>query len=420
MSVTLIKRKTCRLCNHPKLEKVVDLKPIPIAEKYTTLEEPPDHSVYPIDLYMCRNCGHVQLLDVINSDTLWEDYTYHSAQTKGIVDHFKEISKSIIEKNQPKKGSLIIDIGSNDGSLLRPFQEKGYEVLGIDPALEIARKATQNGIKTLPELFTSDIARQICDTKGKASVVTAFNVFAHADNMEQMAEGICHLLSKEGVFIFEFQYLLDIIDKMLLGTIFHEHMSHHSLLPMVKFLDNHGMEIIDLERNNIQHGSIVGTAQLKGGGRVQKPIVAETLNNEMQRKIDKPEALQPFINCLVNMQKKFSELMSVWKENNASVAGYGAARSGPTLIAQFNIGSFIEVIFDDHPQKVGKFSPGDHIEVLPTKELNNRRPDYTIILAWIHTNKIIENNKEYLGKGGLFVTCYPSVMVISKEGVQSG
>ena len=139
----------------------------------------------------------------------------------------------------------------------------------------------------------------------------------------------------------------------------------------------------------------------------------------MQRKIDKPEALQPFINCLVNMQKKFSELMSFWKENNASVAGYGAARSGPTLIAQFNIGSFIEVIFDDHPQKVGKFSPGNHIEVLPTKELNNRRPDYTIILAWIHTNKIIENNKEYLRKGGLFVTCYPSVMVIGKEGVQS-
>ena len=419
MSVTVIKRKTCRLCDHSILEKVVKLKPIPLAEKYTTLEESPDHSVYPIDLYMCRNCGHVQLLDVINSDTLWENYTYHSAQTKGIVDHFKEISASIIEKNQPNKGSLIIDIGSNDGSLLRPFQEKGYEVLGIDPAREIAHKATQSGIKTLPELFTFDIAAQICDSKGKASVVTAFNVFAHADNMAQMADGISHLLSKEGVFVFEFQYLVDIIDKMLLGTIFHEHMSHHSLLPMIKFLDNHGMEIIDLERNNIQHGSIVGTAQLKGGPRIQKPIVAEIINKEKQRRIDKPEALQPFINCLVNMQKKFSELMSFWKENNSTVAAYGAARSGPTLIAQFNIGSVIEVIFDDHPQKVGKFSPGDHIEVLPTKELNIRRPDYTIILAWIHTNKIIENNKEYLEEGGLFVTCYPSVMVIGKEGLLS-
>ena len=225
---------------------------------------------------------------------------------------------SIIEKNQPNKGSLIIDIGSNDGSLLRPFQEKGYEVLGIDPAREIAHKATQSGIKTLPELFTFDIATQIRDSKGKASVVTAFNVFAHADNMAQMADGISHLLSKEGVFVFEFQYLVDIIDKMLLGTIFHEHMSHHSLLPMIKFLDNHGMEIIDLERNNIQHGSIVGTAQLKGGPHIQKPIVAEIINKEKQRRIDKPEALQPFINCLVNMQKKFSELMSVWKKNNST------------------------------------------------------------------------------------------------------
>lgn len=405
------------MCNSGNIEPVVKLAPVPLAEKYATDQSERDSSVYPIDMYMCKDCGHVQLLDVIDSDTLWDDYTYHSGQTRGIVEHFQEVSETVLVRHKPAPGSLVIDIGSNDGSLLRPFKEKGFKVLGVDPAKDIARKATESGIETIPSLLTMDLANRIRKDYGPASVITAFNVFAHADDMAGMADSIRTMLAPDGVFVFEVQYLLDIVDKMLLGTIFHEHMSHHSLKPMSKFLVAHGMELIDVERNNIQHGSIVGTAQLKGGPRKVSPAVGDLLAIEEERRLDRPEAMRAFVERLEKAKNRFAELMAEWKAKGASVAGYGAARSGPTLIANYSLAGVIEYIFDDHPQKVNKFSPGDHIKVLPTKELNTRKPDYTIILAWIHGKKIIANNQRYLEEGGHFVLCYPDVQVIGAEDV---
>ena len=418
-STTLVKRNSCRLCENNNLVRVVDLNPVPIAEKYSISRSEIDDKLYPIDLYMCEECGHVQLLDVIDSETLWDDYTYHSGQTKGIVNHFNEVAENVIQKFNPSAKSLVIDIGSNDGSLLKPFGERGFNMLGIDPAIEIARKANQDGIETIPALFTENLALEVRQKYGNASVVSAFNVFAHADDMSGMASGINKLLSPEGVFVFEVQYLVDILDKMLIGTIFHEHMSHHSLYPMKRFLNSHGMEIFDLERNNIQHGSIIGYAQLIGGPRKTQPIVQEMLKEERLREIDKPQTFLPFIKNLNLMKSKFSDLIKEWRDCGATVAGYGAARSGPTLIAQFGLGKVLEYIFDDHPQKVGKYSPGDGHLVLPTSELYSRKPDFTVILAWIHGKKIIRNNKEYLDQGGCFVTCFPDVRVIGKKDLVS-
>jgi SAM-dependent methyltransferase len=392
---------------------VVQLAPVPLAEKYTAADET-DVGVdfYPMDLYMCRDCGHVQLLDIIDPDLLWSDYTYHSGQTKGIVEHFEQVAEKAVDRYQPPAGSLVIDVGSNDGSLLRPFQRRGYRVLGIDPAKEIALQATASGIPTIPELLTTDLAQKIVQEHGPASLITAFNVFAHAEDMGAMAESICRMLAPDGVFLFEVQYLLDIIDKMLLGTIFHEHLSHHSLRPMKQFLERHGMQIIDVERVNIQKGSLIGTAQRTGGPRPVQPSVGEMLALEQQRRLDRIETLKEFGNRLGQLKKKMGELLSDWKRRGATVAAYGAARSGPTFIVQFGLEDAIQYILDDHPQKVHKYSPGHRIPVVPTDELCKRMPDYVVILAWIHAKKIIGNNRKYLEQGGHFVLCCPDIQVI--------
>ena len=160
MKVQFLHRDNCRLCSGRNLELVVRLDPIPLAEKYTGPGEPvAKDELYPVDLYMCKDCGHVQILDVADAEKLWDDYTYHSGQTKGIIEHFQQVAANVIAKHKPTPGSLVIDVGSNDGSLLRPFKEKGYRVLGIDPAREIARKATESGIETIPELITLDLAK---------------------------------------------------------------------------------------------------------------------------------------------------------------------------------------------------------------------------------------------------------------------
>lgn len=417
MKATVTHRTCCRLCDSPNVERVLKLEPIPLSENYCEDSQTGKAAErYPVDLYMCRDCGHVHQLDVVDSKSLWENYTYFSGDAKGMPEHFRAVAEKVIAECKPAPGSLVVDIGSNDGSLLKPFKEAGYKVLGIDPAIEIARQATAAGLETIPELMTLDLAKRLRQERGPAEVVCMFNAFAHADNMGEIAESIRTMLAPGGVFVFEAQYLMDIIDRVLIATIFHEHMSHHSVKPLVKFLDKHGMELIDIERVPIQHGSIVGTVQLKGGARKPTPAVKALLDLEESRRLDKVETLLGFAERVRRLREATIRLVEDWRARKVTVAGYGAARSGPTLISQLGLTGIIEYIVDDHPQKVHKFSSGDGIEIVPTAELCRRMPDYTVILAWVHSAKIIENNQEYLKKGGHFVVLCPETRIVGIEG----
>ena len=417
MTVAVFHRETCRLCDSKNVELVVKLEPIPLSENYTADSETGKKAArYPVDVYMCADCGHVHQLDVIDSKSLWENYTYFSGEAKGMPEHFRQVAAKIRATYQPPAGSLVIDIGSNDGSLLQPFKDAGHRVLGIDPATEVARLATESGIETIPELMSLPLAEKIKKQHGPAHVVCMFNAFAHADNMGEVADSIRTMLAPDGVFVFEAQYLLDIIDRVLIATIFHEHMSHHSVKPLVQFLGRHGMELIDIERAPIQHGSLIGAVQLKGGGRPVADSVHQLLDLEAKRRLDRPETLREFAGKLKQLRQRAEGLACAWKQSGATVAGYGAARSGPTLIAQLGLAGMIEYIVDDHPQKVGKYSSGDGIPIVPTAELCRRMPDYTVILAWVHAAKIIGSNQEYLDKGGHFVVLCPETRVVGKEG----
>ncbi|MFN7562079.1 MAG: methyltransferase domain-containing protein [Prosthecobacter sp.] len=416
MSVQLFHRTTCRLCDSPKVELVVKLQPIPLSENYCNDAETGRSAArYPVDLYMCADCGHVHQLDVIDSKSLWDAYTYYSGDAKGMPEHFRQVAAQIIKDYAPPAGSLVIDIGSNDGSLLRPFKEAGHAVLGIDPAREIARMATEAGLETLPELMSLDLARKIRQQRGPASVVCMFNAFAHADNMGEIAESIREMLADDGIFVFECQYLLDIIDRVLIATIFHEHMSHHSMVSLTKFFDLHGLEFVSVERVPIQHGSLVGVVQLKGGKRSQDASVRRLLDLEVSRGLDKTATLKQFAGVIGSLRERISGLAAKWKEEGVLVAGYGAARSGPTLISQLGLTGAIDFIVDDHPQKVGRYSSGDGIPIVPTSELCQRMPKYTVILAWVHAAKIVESNQEYLKKGGTFVILCPEPQLVTLD-----
>jgi len=417
MRDTVSRRHECRLCGSPKVELVVKLEPIPLSENYST-----DRAVaaskprYPVDVYMCGACGHVQHLDVIDPAVLWDSYTYYSGNAKGMPEHFRQMADKMLARATPPAGALVIDIGSNDGSLLRPFQEKGYRILGIDPATEVARKANADGIPTIPELMSRDLAKRIHAEHGPAHIVAAFNVFAHADDLGEMVECVRELLAPDGLFTFEAQYLLDIIDGVLIATIFHEHMSHHSVKPLVPFLQLHGLQMITAERAPIQHGSLIGTVQLAGGPRAVEPSVADILALEDSRGLDRIATLKAFDAEVQALRTKTRQLLAGWKAEGRSIAGYGAARSGPTLILQLGLTGAIDFIVDDHPQKVGKFETGDGIPVVPTAELLARQPDYCVILAWVHAQKIIESNREYLERGGCFVVLCPRTRVVGKDG----
>jgi SAM-dependent methyltransferase len=417
MPATVSHRQTCRLCDSKNVERVVSLQPIPLSENYSTDRNLAANAPrYPVDVYMCGGCGHVQHLDVIDPKDLWDSYTYYSGDAKGMPEHFQQVSEKIIRKCNPPPDSLVIDIGSNDGSLLKPFKQAGLRVLGIDPATEVAQRANDSGIPTIPSLMSLDLARLIREEHGPAQVICAFNVFAHADDLGEMVESVRVMLASDGLFFFEAQYLLDIIDGVLIATIFHEHMSHHSVKPLVKFLERHGLELIAVERAGIQHGSLIGTVQLKGGQRSVEDSVKQLLALEADRHLGELQTLRDFDAKVKQLRDRTVSLVATWKKQGAKIAGYGAARSGPTLISQLGLAGAIEYIVDDHPQKVGKYETGDGILVVPISELCKKMPDYTVILAWVHSQKIIDSNQEYLDKGGHLVVLCPQTRIVGKNG----
>jgi hypothetical protein len=411
------RRTVCRLCNSSRLERVVPLAPTPVAEKYVgrdQLHEPTPS--YPLDLHLCLDCGHVQLLDVVDPAYLFDNYTYMSGNTKPLVQHFDEVAESTISRYGVRPGDLVIDIGSNDGSLLRAFQKRGARVLGVDPARDIARRASESGIPTIPDFLNPALTTRILAEHGPARVVCAFNVYAHADDLAGMTDCIRDLLDPAGVFVCEFSYLLDILDRMLLGTIFHEHLSHHSFRPLAAFLNRHGLQPVEVQRNPIQGGSVVATSQRANGPHPVSPSVNALLSLETERALDRPETLRRFADQLQSLKLKVASLVASIQSHGQRLWGYGAARSGTTLIAQMNLGSVIEAIVDDSPDKQNRFSPGDHIPIRPSSDLLAEQPDFVIILAWIHAERIIQNNRPYLDRGGRFIVCFPDLRIVSATG----
>jgi len=416
MNIIKSKRNVCRLCESSNLELVIPLMPTPVAEKYLTKDQLNQKEIIcPLDLYMCKVCAHVQLLDIIDPKFLYSDYTYSSGNSSGLVQHFREYADKIIDKYKPKKNSLVIDVGSNDGTLLGFFKDYGLKVLGVDPAKEIAQKATLNGIKTLPEFMNAELSQSIKKKYGLAKIITANNAFAHMDDLIGMLESIKALMSPDGIFFFEVSYLLDVIQKVLLGTIFHEHHSYHSLKPLIKFMNRFNMEIIDVERVTIQGGSLIGTVQIIGGPHKVSTSVNKLIELETKEKLDQPETIKSFATKIKKLKNELGNILTNYKNQGKTIAGFGAARSGTTLITQMGIGKLLDFIVDDSPEKQGKFTPGDHILVKSTNAIYEKKPDYLFILAWVHAKKIIENNKRYLDEGGHFIICFPEVRIIGKK-----
>jgi predicted TPR repeat methyltransferase len=204
---------------------------------------------------------------VINPEILYGNYLYQTSISLGLVEHFRTYAEEVVRQVAPVPNALVLDIGSNDGSLLKAFKDHGLRVLGVDPAREIARKATESGVETIADFFTAKLAREIRKKHGPAAIITANNVFANIDHLADVAAGIRELLAQDGVFVFETSYLLDVLQKSLLETFFHEHLCYFSVRPLEAFFRRNGMELFDVKRVATKGGSIRGFAQLGGGPR---------------------------------------------------------------------------------------------------------------------------------------------------------
>lgn len=352
-------------------------------------------------------------LDVVDPELLFADYVYVSGTSPVFVKHFEEYANSITKRFAPDSaGGLVVDIGSNDGTLLAQFKELGFGVLGVDPAREIARQATENGIETWPEFFTADLAGRILAERGTADIVTANNVFAHADDLAGITQGVKSLMAPSGVFVFEVSYLVDVFEKTLFDTIYHEHLAYHSVKPLRAFFASAGMELISAERVASHGGSLRSIVQLADGPHDVDASVQASIDYETRMGLDRAETLLEFGTQINTVKRDLTALLWGLKKAGKSIAGFGAPAKATTLMYHFGIGSdLIDFIVDDSPLKQGLFSPGMHIPVLPSDAIYSKKPDAVVVLAWNFAEPIMRNHARYRDEGGQFIVPLPSVEV---------
>ncbi len=363
----------------------------------------------PLDLYLCRQCGHLQLLDVIDPDIQYTHFKYTTSISLGLPEHFRKLADELIASTGTKPGSLVVEIGSNDGTLLRPFKEHGLNILGIDPAQETAQRATASGIPTLADFFTSKLADEIAQKHGRAAIVIANNTFANIDDLADVATGIERLLAPDGVFVFETSYGADVVEKFLIDTVYHEHLSYFMVRPLIAFFRRHGLELYNVQHIWTKGGSLRGFVKHAKDARPIAPAVAATAERERSLGLDDLPPYRKFAAHIDGIRETLGNVIADCRRQGQKIAGYGASVGTVTLVQQFGLGSVLDFIADDNPLTDAVIGPDYRIPVLSPAALAERRPSLVVILAWRYAEPIRQKNMRYVQHGGRFLVLLPEV-----------
>src|SRR3989344_9230116 len=354
----------CQICGNEKLESVLDLGHQPIVQAYLTkdqLHEP--ETAYPLNLCRCGECGLLQLDSIIDPELVFpKNYPYRTGLTNMLIRNFRELADALEKKYNLSEKDLIIDIGSNDGTLLRGFKEKGMKVLGIEPT-DAAKVANKNNIPTIQEYFTKDTTKKILKKYGEAKIVTATNAFAHIPNPVELTKNIKNILAPDGVFVSESQYLMDIVEKFEFDTIYHEHLRFYSLKPLAKLFSSIGMSLVDAERISAAGGSIrvYAASGKKGMSERAKKLIRE----ETRAGLYDPKSWELFRAQAINAKNNLLKLLIDLKQKGAKIAGVTSSARSNTLLGFTKIDNqtLDYSVEKAGSPKIGLFTPGTHIPV---------------------------------------------------------
>ena len=408
-------RDTCRMCDSKLMTKTVSLTPTPPGNDFLTKAELGRHEpVYPLYLYFCEDCHHVQLGHVVNPKILYQkNYTYVSATSPQFVNHLKTYALNMIERFKLKSDDLVADIGSNDGTCLSFFKDEGLKVVGVDPAKEIASKATVAGIETVGDFFSYNLALSLREKYGPAKYITSHNACAHIDNLLDIVKGIKYWLDDDGIFVLEVGYLVDVYSNTWFDTIYHEHVDFHTVSPFEKLFSRVGMEVIGVERIAPQGGSIRIMTQKIGGRFKRDSSVDELINLEKNLCLDQAKTFDEFEEKINEIKVKLKKLVGEIKTCGKTIAGFGAPTKATTLMAHFGLDEkVLDFIVDDNPLKQGLYTPITHIPILSAEALYELQPDYVLVLAWNFAEPIMKANQMYSDKIGKFILPMPVPRIV--------
>jgi SAM-dependent methyltransferase len=405
--------KACLLCLNGRVDQFLDLGATALANQFLRAAEiDSPEPKYPLRVGLCRSCAHVQLMDSVPPLEMFENYLYISSASDTLKNHLWDLSDELIGCYRLGAADLVIDIGCNDGTLLRGFQRHGVRALGVDPAQNLAAFTSENGIERYTGLFTAATAQEIVSKWGQASLVTATNTFPHIQDLDDFIRGLQTVLKPGGVFVIEMHYLLDLIEQVAFDTIYHEHVSYWALGPMKRLFERHGMSIVDAERVPLHHGQLRVHVQ-RQGERTIRSSVAEVLAAEEAAGLERFETYVRFAERVRKIKADLRQILTEFARNGRRVAGYGAPAKGNTLLGFLDIRpELLPYIVDRSPLKQGLFTPGTHIPVVAPERLLDDQPDYVLLLAWNFVDEIVEQQAEYRRRGGRFMVPVPEVRML--------
>jgi SAM-dependent methyltransferase len=406
-------RNECRICDSQNTETVLSFGSSPVADQYVAKSElGVAQSVYPLDVALCGTCGLVYLKEVVSPDILYGKYLYETKSSPKLDEHFEKYAASVIQALSLKQGALVVDVGSNDGTLLRAFQKKGMRIFGIDPATDVAKRATEQGIETLPRYFSQSLAKELRSERGGADLIVANNVMANIDNLHDFGQGVGTLLSDNGVFIFETGYLMGTLEKMVFDNVYHEHYSYFSVKPLKSLFDRLGLELFDVEVVHSKGGSLRGKVQRKEGGRPVSPSVENQIAYEESKGAYTPATYIAYTAKLNLLKDQTKILLADLKAKGERVVGYGASASVTTVLYAFQIADKLDFLVDDNPIKQNRYSPGYHLPIYPSSYLDEKDVRHVVILPWRFADPIISKHERFKANGGKFIVPIPELSVV--------
>jgi SAM-dependent methyltransferase len=404
----------CRFCGRGLEHTFVDLGMSPLCESFLTSAQLNQmEPFYPLHVFVCENCFLVQLDEYVSPEKIFTEYAYFSSYANTWLDHCRDYTDQMVRRLGLNRNSFVVELASNDGYLLQYFVQKNIPVLGIEPAVNVAKVAVEKGVPTLVKFFTRELAAELAAEGKQADLLAGANVLAQIPDLRDFVAGMKILLKPGGVITVEFPHLLRLMEGNQFDTIYHEHFSYFSFLAAEKIFAAHGLVLFDVEELSTHGGSLrIFGRHAEDGSKPISAGVIEMKAREDAAGLASVDSYRSFAEKVKNTKRQLLECLIQVKQEGKSIVGYGAPGKGNTLLNYCGVGTdFLDYTVDRNPYKHGQFTPGRHIPIYSPDKIRETRPDYLLILPWNLKNEIMQQMAHIREWGGKFIVPIPEATV---------
>jgi hypothetical protein len=407
-SFSVHRKEECRICKSQRLERYLDLKDQPPSNSFIAPEDIALERAFPLQVFLCLDCGLSQLGHIVAASDIFDDYLYLSSTSKALCQHYQGLVDGALASFGFAKDSLMVDIGCNDGIMLKRYPAGQFRLLGVEPS-SAGKFAREAGFEVVQSFFDRDLGAKLHESHGGASIITATNVFAHVDDIASFAGGVARFLAQDGVYIIEFPYVVDMIESGYFDTVYHEHLSYLAVSPLETLFGQVGLRAFNVERVEVgASGPALRLSVCKQGAPYQTtPALTGLLAKEKDWGINNPKRYLAFSDWVASFRRDMLDLIKDLKAKGLRLGAYGAPAKGNTMLNYLGLTpADIPATAENNLLKVGKVTPGSHIPIVSDEDFLKMGFDAALLLTWNYADFFLKNS-DFVKQGGRFILPFP-------------